>query len=302
MRAASIFPIEYGFSDEEGRKSLRQQKVRMPERDIMVGFQRKGPMIEVSGEEFKFKSLPVTHHAGGRECVIEYQTVNLAGEPIDLPSRITVIHGTGKNKLRSACLFNYAPVKEDADTISQHAKHLSHFSPSELECRRLFLKYWLNPPTEVDETDLGIVRRLHAHFGGKSLLDMTEGERLKQINMLMQLEWMIGDMAGLKRQFRIYLKVLQDAKLHKMVLVGGQTLIETTLRWGQFAAAESMLKVWLDFARAVQDVEMMLTFAEASIKKGRLNQLMQDLKAQAREISSGNDKVAEVPEVGPSRK
>ena len=109
-------------------------------------------------------------------------------------------------------------------------------------------------------------------------------------------------MAGLKRQFRIYLKVLQDAKLHKMVLVGGQTPIETTLRWGQFAAAESMLKVWLDFARAVQDVEMMLTFAEASIKKGRLNQLMQDLKAQAREISSGNDKVAEVPEVGPSRK
>jgi len=89
------------------------------------------------------------------------------------------------------------------------------------------------------------------------------------INMLLQIDWMLGDSEQLKKHFQQYLVILSANDLDRMVLVGGQYAIETTIRWRQFSAADNLLEKWVDIAIAANDEEAILDFGESVVMKNR---------------------------------
>lgn len=87
--------------------------------------------------------------------------------------------------------------------------------------------------------------------------------------MLLQIDWMLGDSEQLKKHFQQYLNILSANDLDRMVLVGGQYAIETTIRWRHFAVADDLLEKWVDRAIAANDEEAILDFGESVIVKNR---------------------------------
>lgn len=131
----------------------------------------------------------------------------------------------------------------------------------------MLLKYWLKNPAEVEQADVKTLERLLAHFTKKSTAGTTIGEQLRRVNILLQLDWMLGHMSQLESDFREYLSLLVSNDLGRMILVGGQNAVEMTSRWGQFNTADKLLEIWLDVAVSQNDVETVLNFAADSIRK-----------------------------------
>jgi hypothetical protein len=133
----------------------------------------------------------------------------------------------------------------------------------------MLLKYWLKDPAEVAQADVKTLKRLRAHFADKSTAGMTAGVQLRRVNILLQLDWMLGYMPQLESDFREYLSLLVSNDLRRMILVGGQHAVEMTSRWGQLDRADSLLEIWLDVAVSQNDVESVLNFASDSVRKKR---------------------------------
>ena len=258
--------IEYEYKDGG---QLHKQSVLLPERPITVGFKGKGPTITIGGEKHQYSQLETTHHQGGRKCIVDYQPIEIAGHTTTLPWRITVYSGDGNRILRSAKLYNFNQRQISTDQLEEAAKRFSFLDGDETMCREMLLKYWLKDPSEVDQADVKTLEQLQAHFAEKSTADMTSGEQLRRVNILLQLDWMLGYMPQLERDFREYLSLLASNDLGRMVLVGGQHAVEMTSRWGQLDTADSMLEAWLDVAVSQNDVESVLNFATDNVRKKR---------------------------------
>lgn len=259
--------IEYEYKEQKDGSQLHKQIVLLPERPITVGFRGKGPTITIGGEKQQYSQLETTHHQGGRKCIVDYQPIEISGREVSLPARITVYSGGGNRVLRSAKLQNFTHIKLSTDQLKEAAERFSFLDGDETSCREMLLKYWLKNPAEVAQADVKTLERLRAHFADKSTAGMTAGEQLRRVNILLQLDWMLGHMPQLERDFREYLSLLVSNDLGRMVLVGGQHAVEMTSRWGQLDTANSLLEIWLDIAVSQNDVESTLNFAADSIRK-----------------------------------
>jgi len=259
--------IEYEYKEQNGETQLHKQIVLLPERPIKVGFRGKGPTITIGGEKQQISQLETIHHQGGRKCVVDYQPIEIDGHTKTLPCRITVYSGDGNRILRSAKLYNLTHCQINPDQLEEAAKRFSLLDGDEAICREMLLKYWLKDPAEVAQTDVKDLKRLRAHFEEKSTVGMTIGEQLRRVNILLQLDWMLGYMPQLKSDFREYLSLLVSNELGRMVLIGGQNAVEMTSRWGQFDTADKLLEIWLDVAVSHNDVDTVLNFAADSIRK-----------------------------------
>jgi len=256
--------IEYQYKDGG---QLHKQIVLLPERPIKVGFKGKGPTITIEGEEQQYSELETTHHQGGRKCIVDYQPIEINGHTKTLPYRITVYSGDGNRVLRSAKSYNFNRCQISTDQLEEDAKRFSFLDDNETICREMLLKYWLKDPAEVEQADVKTLEQLNSHFEVKTTSDMTIGQQLRRVNILLQLDWMLGNMSKLESDFREYLSLLVSNDLGRMILVGGQNTIEMTSRWGQFDTADKLLEFWLDVAVSQNDVETALNFAADSIRK-----------------------------------
>jgi hypothetical protein len=164
-------------------------------------------------------------------------------------------------------MSNFRQVELNADQVRKSADAFSRFDSKDWKCREMLLKYWIKDPVEVEGEDLKTLRQLRTHFEKVSTVDKTAGEQLRRINMLLQIDWMLGDSEQLKKHFQQYLDILIANGLDRMVLVGGQYAIETTIRWRHFAAADDLLEKWVDKAIAANDEEAILDFGESVIMK-----------------------------------
>jgi len=259
--------IEYEYTQQKDGGHLNKQIVLLPERPITVGFKGKGPAITIGGEKHQYSELETTHHQGGRKCVVDYQPFEIASREVSLPSHITVFQGDSNRILRSARLYNFTNVELSADQINESAERFSFLDDDETSCREMLLKYWLKEPSEVDHADRKTMEQLQVNFADKSAAGMTIGEQLKRVNMLMQLDWMLGNAAGLQSDFQQYMSLLTKNELNRMILVGGQNAIEMTSRWGRLDTADRLFEIWLDVAVSQNDVESVLNFAADSIRK-----------------------------------
>jgi len=259
--------VEYEYTQQKDGSQLKKQIVLLPERPIKVGFKGKGPTITIGGEEQQYSELETTHHQGGRKCIVDYKQIEIVGHTETLPYRITVYSGDGKRVLRSAKLYNFTQCQISTDQLEKDALRFSFLDSDETICREMLLKYWLKDPSEVAQADVKTLDRLGAHFADKSVACMTAGEQLRRVNILLQLDWMLGYMPQLERDFREYMSLLVSNDLGRMVLVGGQNAVEMTSRWGQLDTANSLLETWLDVAVSQNDVESVLNFANDNVRK-----------------------------------
>ena len=259
--------IEYEYKEQKDGGQLHKQIVLLPERPITVGFKGKGPTITIGSEKHQYSELETTHHQGGRKCIVDYQPLEIDGREVSLPCRITVFSGDGNRILRSAKLYNFTQCQIGTDQLDEAAKQFSFLDDDETTCREMLLKYWLKDPAEVDHADVKTLKQLQVHFTEKSTAGMTLGEQLKHVNILLQLDWMLGYTPQLERDFQEYLSLLTNNDLGRMILVGGQNAIEMTSRWGQLDTADRLLEIWLDVVVSQNNVESFLNFAADSIRK-----------------------------------
>lgn len=262
--------IDYQYAEQDDGMHLQQQTVLLPERPMTVDFGENPPTITVAGEKREYSQLETTHHAGGRTCVVDYEQIDLGGRQVSLPARITVSPNNGKRVLRSARLGGFTPCAYDAKRIAQAAEQFSLLDPEEIKCRDLLLRHWLKDPSDVNRVDVDALRLLRTHFTNKSDSNPVLGGQLKRINILLQLDWMLGDTTQLDCDFQRYLSLLNDNNLGKMVLFGGQCAIDLTLRWGYIPIADSLIKTWVDAAIAGNDTATILGFAAVHVARGRL--------------------------------
>lgn len=250
---------------DNGENMFSRRRMVLPQRPIAVSFQGRVPTITIAGETRQYSELETVQDEGGREWVVDYAPVRVAGRSVSLPTRITVRSGDGKRILRSARLQNRAGCPATLRGIEEDARRFSGFDASDMGCRELLLKYWMKPSRDVEPTDANVLRELRTHFAGTCASDMSLGERLKRVNTLIQLDWMLGDAAHLRDDFHRYTSLLAENALNRMILFGGQNIIETTVRWEQFDAGDRLLSLWLDAAVSPNDPNSLLDFASANL-------------------------------------
>jgi hypothetical protein len=247
-----------------------KQEIFLPERFILVGFTGKGPTITIAGESRRYSELEVPYPEGGRRYVVDYQVQKIGERPLPLPARITVCSGDGKRLFRTARLRDFVACPHTVAQIQEEARHFSLFDPDEVRCRELLIRYWMKDPREIAPNDVVVLHGLRARLGRRRCMSDTAGEELKRVNERLELDWMLADASGLERDFRDYLSLLSANGLGRMILFGGQNIIDTTIRWGWLAPAEKLLSLWLEAARSQNDVASILEFAEANIGTGRV--------------------------------
>ena len=225
--------------------------------------------LKIDGEERTYRDLGIMHHKGTRRCSVDYESTRLGDKSLALPVRVAVRTADEQKVLRSSCMLNFRQVELNADQVRKSADAFSRFDKKDWKCREMLLKYWMKDAAEIEDEDLKTLRQLRTHFEKVSIIAKTAGEQLRRINMLLQIDWMLGDSEQLKKHFQQYLAILSANGLGRMVLVGGQYAIETTIRWGHFAAADDLLEKWVDRAIAVNDEEAILDFVESVILKNR---------------------------------
>jgi hypothetical protein len=93
---------------------------------------------------------------------------------------------------------------------------------------------------------------------------------------------MLDNAVGLTEDLREYVRLLQSNGFSRMILYGGENLIETTSRWGQPDTANKLLAVWLETAVAESDIASILDFASARLRSGHLRTTAKLLEALGR--------------------
>ncbi len=251
-------------------KQSRTRHIVLPERPITVGFSGRGPTITVNGESREYAELETIDREGGRHYTVDYETLKIAGQEASMPVRTVVCSGDDTRVLQSARLYNFALCEmSNADRIEAEAHRFGDFDPYDVSCRDLLLKYWMKPSSDVSPSDANSLRGLCTHSQNMSVADATVGEQLKRVNALLQLHWMLDDTDPLEKDFREYISLLAANGLGRMILFGGQNVIETTIRWAQFRAADRLLPLWLDAALSRNDPNSLLDFASANLARKR---------------------------------
>ncbi len=210
------------------------------------------------------------HHAEGRTVTIDYGSLRLGDRKLSVPMQVIVRRDTDGTVLRSARLFNFVRSRQNAAECRQEAERFAYLDTGEEKCRQMFIRYWLKDPADLSRADANDLRQLRATLEARPTSEMVIGQKLRRINKLFELDWLLGDAVALERHFDEYLAILIENKLEKMVLFGGQHAIEVTVRWGLLRVAGRMLEKWVDAATDVHDPDSIVAFSDAQIRRGVL--------------------------------
>jgi len=124
---------------------------------------------------------------------------------------------------------------------------------------------------EISAHDVDALEQLRARFQkAAAAADSSPGEKLKYLNILINLNVILADQSGLARHYQEYLSTLGENKLHWMTLVGGYGVIETLMFAERRAAAEKLLSLWVHAVLDIHDADSILLFARRQLAKGRL--------------------------------
>jgi hypothetical protein len=263
--------ITYEYEKKVDETNLISQNVTLAEQPQMIGFRGEGITMKMGDKKYQFRDIQTVHHRGGRTCTVEYKTVPLGKKVARLPSCVTVYDGQKQQVLRCAHLMNFKQVELDVSGAEKMARQFGGFTEQDRKYRELLSKYWEKNPKDVEIEDLAIIKQLLTYFeriAGAS--DMTVGERLKYLNILMELNRLIGDEENLERFYQCYLRTLSDNKLWQMLLVGGYGAVETPMLWGRYTDANRLLRKWIDEVRVIKNAELVLHFALTELDRKHL--------------------------------
>ena len=262
--------INYEYANKDGKVYLRRQIGTLPERPMTVGFNGEGIKVTLDGKEYRYRELEAPNHIGGRRCMVEYEPVKLGAKEVILPIRVTVRGGKDDQILRCVHLMNFKKVELDAAGVEEAARHFVAVTPEERQYEQLRLKYSKKAPIEIEQEDIIAMKQLRGHFEkNASVASESTGEKLKRLNILMELDLILGDVPELERHYERYLSTLRENKLSKLTLVGGYGVIETAMFRGRQTEAQRFLDRWVDTVLTMNDAESVLLFARRQLAKTR---------------------------------
>jgi hypothetical protein len=217
-----IKDISYEYENGMGKNCLRKMTTVLHERPMMVGFNGKGIKVTLDGKEYQYRDLEATHHADGRTCIVEYETVQLGDKKVTFPVKVTVHNRKTGLILRCVQMMNFKQVELDADGAEEAAMQFGTFDADYCKYHELREKYWKKLPNDIEEKDVEDIVQLKVRFE-KALgeADKNTGEKLKHLNALIELNLIVGHESELERHYRNYLLTLNENKLTQMTLVGG---------------------------------------------------------------------------------
>jgi hypothetical protein len=263
--------MHYEYANKDGKPYLRREIVTLAEQPMMVGFKGDGITVTLDGKKYHYRDLEVKHHAGGRTCTVEYEPVTLGKKKVSLPVRVTVRGGKDNQILRSAHLMNFKQVELDAAGAEKAARQFAKSTDEESEYRKLRSQYWGKDPNAIDKADVEAIGQLRARIEKEtSPAESSTGEKLKCLNILMDLSLILGDVPGLERHYECYLSTLHENKLSELTLVGGYGVIETTMFRHRRNEAGVLLNRWVNTVVEINDAPSILLFAKRQLAKKRL--------------------------------
>jgi hypothetical protein len=263
-----IKSIMYEYSTENGTSFLKRQNIELAERPFLMGFNTGGIKVSMNGQERMIKEVLSTHHAGSRKCTVDYQKMKIGDKLISLPVNMAVYSSDGKNILCTSRLMNFKQVELNKDNTDKSKKDSASFDENEKQVREMLLKYWMKNPEKIEKEDLIKMRQIQKHFEDLTVKDFA-GDQLRRINMLLQIDWILGDRENLPKHYQQYLNILKTNKMEQMLLYAGQQVIETTYRWNYYPSAYELLKQWLDVTLSLNNPDLILNFAKNAIEKDR---------------------------------
>lgn len=262
--------ISYEYESKVGKGCLRRQIVTLPERPMTVGFKGDGIKVTLDGKEYHYRDLEARHHVGGQTCTVEYEPVPLADKKVPLPVRVTVRGGKDDQILRCVHLMNFKKVELDAAGAEELAKQFARFTDEQRKYQELRSKYWDKRVADIEEPEIQTIRQLRTRIEKDApVADSSVGQKLKHLNVLMELDLILGDTAELERHYQRYLSTLYENKLSKLTLVGGYGVIETAMFRGRQTEAQKLLDRWVDTVLPMNDPESVLLFARRQLAKTR---------------------------------
>jgi hypothetical protein len=263
--------ISYEYESKGGKSLLRRQTVALHERPMMVGYKGKGMRITLDGKEHWYRELKAKHHAGGRTCTVEYELVRLGDKEVSLPAQVTVRNGKDGRILRCVRMMNFKQIDLDAAGAEEAARRFGAVMADQREYDRLRLKYWKKAPNEIDKQDVKAIEQLRDRFEkAVTAAGISTGEKLKYLNISMNLNVILGDRSGLERHYKNYLSTLTENRLRWMTLVGGYGVIETSMFAERHALGKRLLSLWVDSVLDMHEAEAILLFARRQLAKSRL--------------------------------
>jgi len=263
--------ISYEYESKEHGARLRMQTVSLPERPMMVGFNLGGMKVTLDGKQYTYRDLETRHHSGGRTCTVEYEPVQLGDKKVTLPVKVTVRNRKDGRILRCVRMMNFKQVELDAAGAEEVARQFSAVTPNQREYEQFRLKYWKKAPKEIEKKDVEIIEQLRGRFEkAMATSEKNSGEKLKYLNILIELNMILGDESELERHYQSYLSTLSDSKLTQMTLVGGYGVIETSMFRERRSEAEKLLGLWVNAVLKINDGESILLFSKSQLVKNRL--------------------------------
>ena len=263
--------ISYEHENKERNAHLRKLTAVLPERPMMVGFNTGGMKVTLDGKEYRYRDLEARHHSGGRTCTAEYDSVRMDDKKVTLPVEVTVCNRKDGRILRCVRMMNFRQVELDAAGAEGAARQFGAITVDQRKYEQFRLKYWEKAPKEIEKEDGDSIEQLRGRFE-KALAsaDKNSGEKLKNLNILMELDRIVGDDSELERHYQWYLSMLSENNLPQMTLVGGYGVIETSMFRERHSEAEKILGLWVNAVMEITDAESILLFARRQLAKNRL--------------------------------
>ena len=259
--------IVFHYEEARGVKQLSRQIVSLQERPIEVGFRGKGIKVGLNGVTNTFTELPGVQHKGGRTCVVDYESDKVGSNVLRLPVSIEVRNATNGNFLRSVKMHSFKPFDPSEPEAMPAIESFSNFTEDQSAHRNLMIKYWQKPLDQVPKVEAESIRALLTRVKGNlNTEDITVGEQLRSLSMIIELSRLIGDQVEMNSAYRFYFAALQESGLSEVTLEGGYAVIEASIHWGHLSEANVLLPIWLDAAAKTQSAKAIRKFADSKLR------------------------------------
>jgi len=257
------------FTYETNRPSgaLARLDAIISEKGLMLGLGGDGAEIRIGKDNQRVTQFPGTYGKGGRKSSVFYEQVSIGDKSARLPVRIEV-RGPGNELLRSARLLNFKRINLTALEARERALEFSAFDSAHISYRNFLEKYWDKGTNDLSDVDKGAIKSLQETFADRLRITDLPASEVRTLNILMELSRTLGDTDGLERYYQRFLKTLEHEKLDMMVLVSGQTVIDTLMLWGRYREAGLLLKHWLSAASRIDDPDLFKWYASRELIKG----------------------------------
>ncbi len=220
-------------------------------------------------------------HAFVKRLLAKYPTPNVTASPRERPRQIDIEPDDARVMRQLYAYYVKTRPKRQRQEVDMETRVMSFSVGKPDETHKLrhdlrrTLDYHRAPelpedrPPEPDANDRQLVRQLQEHYG--TLATQTDrglGGQLQALHALTRLDRMLKDYDAFEAHTLRYLRLLDEAELPAMYMVGGCGHIETLAEAGQYEKANRLLRRWADKSAGENDGDAIFRFARSNLGGG----------------------------------